>query len=66
MANILMARDALNLAQGCSKGLDALVSLMSATEDNNAPPLHDLADLLFSLQRDLDSRLSEVDRALKG
>lgn len=67
--DILAVRDAISRARGVSKGMEALVGLLQGNEESNprsAVPLGDVAELLWSVQRDLDGFLAEAERRLKA
>ena len=57
-------QDALNSAIDCNKGLDALISLMAATSNRNAPSMDCLSELVSSIQRDMQEHLIELKRCL--
>ena len=63
--NTISVRDALNGALDCNKGFDALISLMMATARSNAPSLDCLAELISSLQRDMQQRLMDIKRSVE-
>lgn len=58
-------QDALNGALDCNKGFDALISLMMATSRSNAPSLDCLAELISSLQRDMQQRLMDIKQSVE-
>ncbi|MBI5917774.1 MAG: hypothetical protein HY849_00145 [Nitrosomonadales bacterium] len=58
-------QDALNAAIDCNKGLDALISLMMATSQGNAPSMDCLAELISSLQRDMQQQLLDIIRSIE-
>lgn len=60
------AFDALNDALACNKGLDALVDLMMATSSSNAPSIECLAELLLSIRRDMQLRLTTLQQCLSS
>ena len=64
MSTHLRAVDALNRAQGVNKGLDAVVSLITATDealDNEA-----IGELLWTLHNQMTIHLDAVDNALEA
>lgn len=63
--NILAASDAINRAKGINAGLDALVSLLMASNEADVPPGKSLAELLLSIQKDLEKTLSSADQMLQ-
>ncbi len=63
-ANGMAAHDAIERAIECNKGLDALVDLMMAADEVNAPKMDCLSELLYSVQRDLNDRLLDVQRCI--
>ena len=67
--DVMDARDAIDRAKGVSKGLEALVGLLQGNEAATHKadvPLGDIAELLWSLQRDLAGFLDRAERGLKG
>lgn len=65
MANLCRAEDALQNAADLNKGLDALVSLMMSANESDAPPLKDLAEVIWSVQSGIGGHLDELRRCLK-
>lgn len=63
--NIISVQDALNGALDCNKGFDALISLMMATSRSNAPSMDCLAELISSIQRDMQERLLNIKRCVE-
>ena len=65
--NTVDALDALDGALACNKGLDSLVDLMMlASDSNGAPNIECLAELLLSVRRDMDLRLSTLQQCLSS
>lgn len=65
MAKLLQANDALDHAIDSNKGLDALVCLMFSVEEADAPDMKSLAELVWSVQKDIASHLDDLKRCIK-
>lgn len=63
--DILAAHDAINRAKGSCAGLDALVSLLLGCNENDVPNGKSIAELIWSVQKDLDAALNEAESRLK-
>lgn len=57
--------DAIDRAKGINSGLDALVALMLGCNESDVPQGKILAELLWSIQRDMETVLNEASRSLK-
>lgn len=66
MAKLLQAEDALDRAIASNYGLDALVRLMFSAQEADAPDMKHLADLVWSVQKDIASHLDNLQRCLKN
>lgn len=65
MARLLQANDALSDAIDINGGLEALIELMRSAKDIDGPNLTQLADLVWSVQKDMASALDNLARSLK-
>lgn len=63
--DLLQASDAINRAKDINSGLDGLVSLLLGCNAADVPPGKTLAELLWSVQKDLDRTLKEAAESLK-
>lgn len=63
--DLMRFHDALFHAQGLANGLGALVALMAACNDADGPTMHQVADLLGALHKDLDATLREAQEGLR-
>lgn len=63
--NILAASDAINRAQGINSGLEGVVSLLLGCNDADVPDGKTIAELLWSVQKDMDITLAEAERNLR-
>lgn len=63
--NILAASDAINRAKGINSGLEGVVSLLLGCNDADVPDGKTLAELLWSVQKDMDITLAEAERNLR-
>lgn len=63
--DLMFSIDALDHAEGLCNGLDALVCLMSSCKDGDEPSMHDMAELVGSLHKNLVSTLKDVGRGLR-
>ena len=61
----MLSIDALDHAEGLCNGLDALVSLMASCQDGDEPNMHDMAELIGSLHKNLASTLKDVGKGLR-
>lgn len=62
--DILSAFDAINRAKSANSGLDALVSLLLGCNDSDVPDGKSLAELIWSVQKELNSALTEAEASL--
>lgn len=58
--------DAIDRAKGINSGLDALISLLLGCNDADVPKGNALAELLWSLQKDMDQTLTEAAEGLRN
>lgn len=63
MARLLQAADALSRANGVNQGLDAVVSMLIASD--SAPNGRDIGEVLWALHDQLQTYLDEIGRAIK-
>lgn len=57
--------DAIDQAKGINSGLDALVSLLLGCRDSDVPSGVKLAELIHSVQKDMERTLQEASESLK-
>lgn len=57
--------DAIDRAAGINRGLDVLAGLLLDSNRNQDVNVHDLGELLGSVQKDLDQTLKEAAEGLK-
>ncbi len=63
--NLLSVSDALDRAEGTNSGLDAIVSLLFSVGEADVPNGRSLAELLYSLQQDMERHLSLAKSGLR-
>lgn len=63
--NLLRVSDAIDRAKGINSGLDGLVSLLLGCNDADVPDGKALAELIWSIQKDMDTALAEAASSLK-
>jgi hypothetical protein len=63
--DILKATDAIDRAKGLNSGLDALVSLLLGCNDADVPDGKSMAELIWAVQREMDSALTDAERHLR-
>lgn len=63
--NMMRTIDAIDRAKGINSGLDALVSLLLGCNDADVPKGVALAELLWSVQKDMHQTLNEASDGLK-
>ena len=63
--NILGACDAIDRAKGINAGFDAMVSLLMSASDADVPNGKALAELLWSVQKDLECELDKAAQSLR-
>ncbi|MFZ2973605.1 MAG: hypothetical protein WA049_13285 [Ferribacterium limneticum] len=63
--NLLRVSDAIDRAKGINSGLDGLVSLLLGCNDADVPDGKTLAELIWSVQKDMDTALAEAASSLK-
>lgn len=63
--NLLQVTDAIERAKGINSGLDGLVSLLLGCNDADVPDGKALAEIIWSIQKDLDSALADAAKNLK-
>lgn len=63
--NLLRVSDAIERAKGINTGLDGLVSLLLGCNDADVPDGKTLAELIWSVQKDMDTALAEAASSLK-
>ncbi len=64
--DLMRCHDSLVHAQGLANGLNALISLMAACDDADGPTMHQVADLLSALHKDLDATLKAAQAGLSA
>ena len=62
--NFLQAADAIQRAQGVNAGLDGLVALLLGCNDSDVPDGKTLAELIWSIQKDMASNLADAIKHL--
>lgn len=63
--DLLRVSDALDRAKGINSGLDGLVSLLLGCNDADVPDGKTLAELIWSVQKDMGTALDEAMSSLK-
>lgn len=63
--DILRASGAIERAKGINSGIDALVSLMLGCNEADVPDGKSLAELIWSIHKDMDTALDEASSSLK-
>lgn len=63
--NLLQVSDAIDRAQCINAGLDGLVSLLLGCNDADVPNGKSLAELIWCVQKDMDTALAEAAQSLK-
>ncbi len=64
--DLLKVVDALDRAEGCSRGLDALISLLASAEDADVPDGKDLCELMMPLHSAMREAINEARAGLKS
>lgn len=64
--NLLNVADAIERAQGINAGLDGLVSLLLGCRESDVPDGKTMAELIWSIQKDLEKTLNEAVDSLKA
>ncbi len=63
--DLLRVSDAIDRAKGINSGIDALVSLMLGCNDADVPDGKSLAELIWSIQKNMDTALDDASANLK-
>lgn len=63
--DLSQAYDAVERAQGINAGLDGLVSLLLGCNDADVPSGKCMAELIWSIQKDMDQALKEISAGMK-
>lgn len=63
--DLLQVSDAINRAKDINSGLDGLVSLLLGCNAADVPTGKTLAELIWSVQKDLDQTLKEAAESLR-
>ncbi|WP_341743080.1 hypothetical protein [Azonexus hydrophilus] len=63
--DLMRVADAIDRAKGVNAGLDALVCLMMGCNEADIPRGRPLAELIYSIHRDMTTFLDEAERGLR-
>lgn len=63
--DLMKVADAIDRAKGVNAGLDALVCLMMGCNDSDIPNGRPLAELIYSIHRDMSTFLDEAEKELR-